>query len=186
MNLNDCVPRCRAEKHRGDEQKPQRRGTKERGWTSGSPEAPSTPNPSPKGCREFDKGFAGTLEPCEVRRKHVAETRSKQALLFLVVTLTSMEPSHTTSGTRADAPAGALPPSVGSATSRCEEKGALEERWRLIHACDRLRETSAVLRRPGPEQLRLSVLPGAAKGLDPPIRNSSQLQVQATPWHLRT
>lgn len=67
---------------------------------------PSTPNPSPKGCRECDKGFAGTLEPCGVRRKRVAETRSKQALLFLVVTLTSMEPSHTTSGMRADAPAG--------------------------------------------------------------------------------
>lgn len=104
--LSPAVLRRRAEKRRGDVEKPQRRGTNEHGWTGGSPEVPSTPNPSPKGCREFGKGFPVTSEPCEVRRKHAVEARSKQALLFVVATLTSMEPSHTTSGTRADAPAG--------------------------------------------------------------------------------
>lgn len=104
--LSPAVLCCRAEKRCGDEQKPQRRGTNECGRTSGTPEVPSTPNASPKGCREFGKGFAMMSEPREVRRKRVAEARSKQALLFVVATLTSMEPSHTTSGTRADAPAG--------------------------------------------------------------------------------
>lgn len=67
--LSPAVLCCRAEKHCGNEQKPQRRGTNERGWTSSTPEVPSTPNASPKGCREFGKVFAVMSEPREVRRK---------------------------------------------------------------------------------------------------------------------
>ena len=118
--LSPGVLRRWAEKRRGAEQKPQRRGANERRQAGGSPEPPSIPSPSPPGCSEHGRGCAATSERGEGGRKRAAEARSKQALLFAVATLTSTERSHAARGRRA-----AACPCVGAPLQRRRRSSCL-------------------------------------------------------------